>query len=75
MDRTHVLAAQAMTHTNRDGRESRATASEIDAFYEDHGHDLFLHAYRLRGAARALADRLAQRVERKRDFAPAPSGR
>ncbi|MCB1330316.1 MAG: hypothetical protein KDK28_13190 [Maritimibacter sp.] len=75
MDRTHFLVAQSTTRTDRERRDPRATACEIDAFYEDHGHDLFLHLYRLRGAARALATRFTQRAERKRGFAPAPSGR
>lgn len=75
MDRTHFLAAQATSQTGRARRDSRATASEIDAFYETHGHDVFQRLYRLRRGARSVLNGLAGGAARKRDFVAAPSSR
>lgn len=72
MDRTHLLAARSRAH---DPRDTRATPDEIEAFYAGHGHDLFLHLYRLRRALGALLAGIARGTERKRDFVAAPSSR
>ncbi|MEZ5720380.1 MAG: hypothetical protein R3D59_00965 [Paracoccaceae bacterium] len=58
MDRTHFLATQAFP---RD-RHGPATRTEIDAFYDVHGLEIFARASRLRRSVRALAARRLGRL-------------
>lgn len=67
MDRTHVLAAQNVPTPDRN---RPATRSEIDAFYDEHGHEVFALACRVRRWLGARATTAGQRGAPRPGFAP-----
>lgn len=66
MNRTHILA----TTTPHTPQHKPATKTEIDAFYDAHGHEVFARVFRLRRWFHALTTRPARSAAPRPGFAP-----